>query len=62
MDCTSGRFSFPACRGRRVVAGFDGGAVTSYGGALLLRQADRRFGLTAAVARRLRVGSGGGSS
>ncbi len=52
-DCTSGRFSFPPCRGRRVEAGFDGGAVTSNGGALLLRQADRRLGLTAAVARRL---------
>ena len=52
-DCISGRLSFPACRGRRVEAGFDGGEVTSNGGALLLRQADRRFGLTAAVARRL---------
>ena len=52
-DCISGRLSFPACRGRRVEAGFDGGEVTSNGGALLLRQADRRLGLTAAVARRL---------
>ena len=52
-NCTSGRLSFPACRGRRVEAGFDGGAVTSNGGALLLGQADRRLGLTAAVARRL---------
>ena len=52
-DCNSGRLSFPACRGRRVEAGFDGGEVTSNGGALLLRQADRRLGLTAAVARRL---------
>ncbi len=52
-DCSSGRLSFPACRGRRVEACFDGGAVTSNGGALLLAQADRRLGLTAAVARRL---------
>ena len=51
--CSSGRLSFPACRGRLVEAGFDGGAVTSNGGVLLLRQADRRLGLTAAVARRL---------
>jgi hypothetical protein len=37
-----------------VEARFDGGEVTSNGGALLLRQADRRLGLTAAVAGRLR--------
>ena len=52
-DCSFGRLSFPACRARRVEAGFDGGAVTSNGGVLLLAQADRRLGLTAAVARRL---------
>ena len=52
-DCSSGRLSFPACRGRRVEAGFDGGRVTGNGGALLSGQADRRLGLTAAVARRL---------
>ena len=52
-DCISGRLSFPACRGRQVEAGFDGGWVSSNGGALLLGQADRRLGLTAAVARRL---------
>ena len=52
-DCSSERFSFPACRGRVVEAGFDGGWVTGNGGAPLLGQADRRLGLTAAVARRL---------
>ena len=52
-DCSSDRLSFPACRGRLVEAGFDGGWVTSNGGVLLLAQADRRLGLTAAVARRL---------
>lgn len=51
-DCSSDRLSFPACRGRLVEAGFDGGWVTGNGGALLLAQADRRLGLTAAVARR----------
>ena len=50
---TSRSDAFPPCRGRRVEAGFDGGAVTSNGGALLLREADRRLGLTAAVTRRL---------
>ena len=49
-DCTSKTIEFPACRKRRVEAAFDGGEVTSNGGALLLRQADRRLGLTAAVA------------
>ena len=49
-DCTSETIEFPACRKRRVEAAFDGGEVTSNGGALLLRQADRRLGLTAAVA------------
>jgi len=53
-DCPSDPVSFPACRGRRVAAGFDGGAVTSDGGVLPLRQADRRRGLTAATAWRPR--------
>lgn len=42
---------FPGCKGRRVEADFDGGHVTSDAGVLLLRQADRRLGLTAAAAR-----------
>ncbi len=49
-DCPSETIEFPACGKRRVAAAFDGGAVTSNGGALLLRQVDRRLGLTAAVA------------
>ena len=38
-NCTSEAIQFPACRKRRVEAGFDGGEVTSNGGVLLLRQA-----------------------
>jgi hypothetical protein len=39
-----------ASQGRRSVkAGFDGGSLTSDAGALLLREADRRLGLTAAM-------------
>ena len=49
-DYASETIEFPACRKRRVEAAFDGGEVTSNGGALLLRQVDRRLGLTAAVA------------
>jgi hypothetical protein len=37
---------FPAVEGRRVVAAFDGGAITSDAGALLLGQTDRAIGLT----------------
>ena len=47
------KIEFPACCKRRVEARFDGGEVTSNGGVLLLRQADRMLGLTAAVARGL---------
>jgi len=42
---------FPRCKGREVVAAFDGGAVTSDAGVLLLRQADRRLGLTKQIRR-----------
>ncbi len=55
-DYTSEMMLFPACRKRRVEAAFDGGEVTSNGGALLLRQVDRRLGLTAAVAGALSDG------
>lgn len=50
---TSDTIRFPACCSRRVAADFAGGDVTSNGGVLLLRDADRRLGLTAAVARGL---------
>lgn len=52
-DCTSSGLEFPACRKRRVEADFSGGEITSNGGVLLLRQADRLLGLTASVARGL---------
>lgn len=52
-DCTQESFEFPACRKRSVTVDFTGGAVSSNGGALLLRAADRRLGLTAAAARAL---------
>ena len=53
---TSETLTFPACRKRRVEARFDGGDVTSNGGVLLLRQADRVLDLTARVARGLTDG------
>ncbi len=48
--CISDQLEFEAFDGRRVVAGFDGGLVTSDAGALLLREADRAIGLIERVA------------
>lgn len=48
-ECTQGCFDFPAVKRRRVEAAFSGGDITSDGGLLLLRQADRRLGLLKAV-------------
>lgn len=44
-DCSSDLFGFASVETRRVVAGFDGGAVTSDAGALLLGATDRAIGL-----------------
>ncbi len=49
-DCTSESLGFEACAGRRVVADFDGGAISSNAGALLLREADRAIDLSRLVA------------
>ena len=44
-ECTPRRFEFEAVDRRSVVAGFDGGNITSNAGALLLGQVDRGLGL-----------------
>ena len=44
--CTPALFEFPPVESRHVVAGFDGGAITSDAGALLLGQTDRAIRLT----------------
>lgn len=44
-DCTPLQLEFPACKRRKIEASFSGGHITSDGGSLLLRQADRRTGL-----------------
>ena len=49
-QCYQNSFEFPRVCRRVVEARFDGGEITSNGGALLLRQADRYSGLTQAVA------------
>ena len=51
--CSQDQLEFPGCRGRKVESDFSGGDVTSDGGVLLLRQADRRLGLISQVARLL---------
>jgi Transposase DDE domain group 1 len=44
-ECIAGQLEFEGFDGRRVVAAFDGGAVTSDAGTVLLREADRAIGL-----------------
>src|SRR5262249_61577886 len=44
-DCSTNLFGFTEVEGREVVAAFDGGAITSDAGALLLGAADRAIGL-----------------
>ena len=49
-DCTQRSFDFPAVKKRVVEVNFEGGDITSDGGVMLLRQADRMIGLSQAVA------------
>src|SRR6201981_2944228 len=44
-ECSGDLFGFTAGEGREVVAAFDGGAITSDAGALLLGAADRAIGM-----------------
>ena len=52
-ECNHEAFSFSNCRKRQMKGNFAGGSISSNGGALLLREVDRRMGLTMAVARAL---------
>ena len=49
-QCISNRFDFEGFDGRRVVAAFDGGAITTDAGTLLLRHANKAIGLFERVA------------
>lgn len=42
---------FPACKSRKLHVDFEGGEVSSDGGVLLIRQADRKLGLTRQLAK-----------
>jgi hypothetical protein len=55
-QCICEQFDFEGFDGRRVVAAFDGGAVTSDAGALLLRETDRAIGLMDRLAACFRDG------
>jgi hypothetical protein len=48
--CTEGTIKFSKVGRREVEAAFDGGDITSEGGVMLLREVDRRLGLTHAAA------------
>ena len=48
-ECTPKLFEFEAVERRSVVAGFDGGNITSNAGALLLGQVDRGVGWCVAL-------------
>lgn len=45
-DCNTSPLGFEGLGSRKVTASFDGGAITSNAGALLLRQTDRVIGLS----------------
>ncbi|MBU2655117.1 transposase, partial [Acidomonas methanolica] len=45
-ECSAGQLAFGEVSGRRIVADFAGGTMTSDAGALLLGAADRAIGLT----------------
>jgi len=47
-NCTQDLFTFPPFKRRQVEINFQGGAITSDGGVLLLRQVDHLLGLSEA--------------
>ena len=49
-ECNQESFGFASLGGRKVTAAFDGGAMTSNAGALLLRETDRAIGLSCQAA------------
>ena len=53
--CTSNEIEFGGLGRRQIVANFDGGEISSEGGLMLLRQVDRKIGLTRSVVKVLCV-------
>ena len=52
-NCTADLMTFGQLKRRKIEANFQGGAISSDGGFMLLRQLDRRLGLSKAVAQGL---------
>src|SRR5258708_9900930 len=50
-ECNQSGCGFEACGKREIVARFDGGTISSDGGALLLRQTDKRLNLLPRLAQ-----------
>ena len=50
-ECTQSSFGFQDCGSREIVARFDGGTISSDGGAVLLRQTDHRLDLLPRLAQ-----------
>src|ERR1700692_4350141 len=50
-ECTQSGFGFEACGSREIVARFDGGTISSDGGAFLLRQTDQHLNLLPRLAK-----------
>lgn len=50
-DCTSSNYVFPAIKSRKIEVNFTGGDISSDGGALILREADKRMSLLEDIAK-----------
>src|SRR5580700_2054368 len=50
-ECNQSSFGFEACGRREIVARFDGGQISSDGGAVLLRQTDKRLNVLQRLAQ-----------
>src|SRR6202050_2938351 len=50
-ECNQSSFGFEACGRREIVTRFDGGTISSDGGAFLLRQTDKRLNLLPRLAQ-----------
>ena len=50
-ECKQSSFGFKDCGSREIVARFDGGTISSDGGAVLLRQTDQRLDLLPRLAQ-----------
>lgn len=52
-NCNTKNINFSPCKSKKVVANFNGGDVTSDGGTLILREIDKKLGLTEALAKNI---------